>query len=278
MRDWHFEKLELRSAWDTYATRGAGVTLAILDSGVTQIEPLAHVRRVDPDGVDQDGDQSPDAHGTQTASLIASRDEQLLGVAPEADVIAFTVADLGGDPLPSLVGRAMIKAIQMGAELICCPFTLTDETDEFIAGLARASEVHVPVIVAAGNEPDAQVMFPVEAQSVVAVGATTTTGRVSRRFRWEPWMPVSAPGIRVPTWTGRGDISSGFSGTSAATPIVAGIAALGLARAKMLEPTGSASLEVRRQLAQLLQRTSRSPQRDRQVNPNDFLAAVEALI
>lgn len=279
MREWHFEKLGLRSAWETYATRGAGVTLAILDSGVTQIHPLAHVRRLDPDGVAQEGDhdQSPDAHGTQTASLIASRDDQLLGVAPDAEVIAFAVADLGGDPLPSLVGRAMIKAIELGAELICCPFTLTEETEEFAAGLARATAVGVPVIVAAGNEPDATVVFPVEAQTVVAVGATANTGRVSRRFRWEPWMPVSAPGVRVPTWTGRGEISSGLSGTSAATPIVAGIAALGLARAKALEPTGSAALEVRRQLAELLQRTSRSPQRDRQVNPNDFLAAVEAL-
>jgi subtilisin family serine protease len=254
--------------------------VAILDSGVTNIHPLAHVRRLDSDGVEQDGDhdQSPDAHGTQTASLIASRDDQLLGVAPEADVIAFSVADLGGDPLPSLVGRAMIKAIEMGAELICCPFTLTVETDEFLEGLARASAVNVPVIVAAGNEPDASVVFPVEMQAVVAVGATASTGRLSRRFRWEPWMPVSAPGVRVPTWTGRGEISSGFSGTSAATPIVAAIAALGLARAKALDPTGGAALQVRRQLADLLQRTSKSPKRDRQVNPNEFLAAVSALV
>lgn len=280
MRDWHFEKLRLRRAWETYATRGAGVTVAILDSGVTRIDPLAHVRRFDPDGVEQEGDcdQSPDAHGTQTASLIASRDEQLLGVAPDAEVLAFAVSDLGGNPLPSLVGRAMVKAIELGAELICCPFTLTDETEEFLAGLTHAGENDVPIIAAAGNEPDASVIFPVETQAVVAVGATSSTGRLARRFRWEPWMPVSAPGVRVPTWTGRGEISSGFSGTSAATPIVAGVAALGLAHAKALEPTGCAALDVRRSLAQLLRRSSKSPQRDRQVNPNDFLAAVSAMV
>lgn len=281
MRNWVFEKLELHRAWETYATRGAGVTVAILDSGVTRIDPLAHVRRFDANGVEQEGDDcdhSPDAHGTQTASLIASRDEDLLGVAPDVDLLAFAVSNLAGDPLPSLVGRAIVQAIQLGAELICCPFTLNDHTEEFLAGLGRASAVNVPVIAAAGNEPDAHVVFPIEGQNVVAVGATSNTGRVSRRFRWEPWMPVSAPGVRVPTWTGRGQISSSFSGTSASTPIVAAIAALGLARAKAFEPTGEAALAIRRQLAQLLQRSSTSPQRDRQVNPNDFLAAVSAIV
>jgi subtilisin family serine protease len=280
MRDWHFERLGLRDVWETHATRGEGVTVAILDSGVNAIEPLAHVRRCDPEGADQDGDQdrSPDAHGTQTASLLASRDERLLGVAPDVELIAFSVADLSGDPLPSLVGRAIVRAIDLGAEVICCPFTLTEETDEFREGLAYASAKHVPIIVAAGNEPDATVMFPVEEQAVVAVGATSNSGRLSRRFRWEPWMPVSAPGVRVPTWTGRGEISSGFSGTSAAAPIVAAIVALGLAKAKALDPTGEAALQVRRQLAELLQRTSRSPRRDRQVNPDEFLAAISELV
>jgi serine protease len=277
MRDWHFERLGLRDLWQTHETRGEGVTVAILDSGVNAIEPLTHVRRFDPEGVEQDGDhdRSPDAHGTQTASLLASRDERLLGVAPDVEVIAFSVADLSGDPLPSLVGRAIIRAIELGAEVICCPFTLTEETDEFLAGLARANADHVPLVVAAGNEPDASLVFPVEKQAVVAVGATTSSGRLSRRFRWEPWMPVSAPGVRVPTWTGRGEISSGFSGTSAATPIVAAIVALGLARAKVLDPTGEAALEVRRQLAELLQRTSK---RDRQINPDEFLVAISELV
>lgn len=112
----------------------------------------------------------------------------------------------------------------------------------------------------------------------MTVGATSSSGRLSRRFRWEPWMPVSAPGVRVPTWTGRGKISSGFSGTSAATPIVAAIAALGLARAKVLDPSGEAALEVRRQLPQLLQRTSKYPRRDRQVNPDEFLVAISELV
>jgi subtilisin family serine protease len=280
MRDWHFERLGLRDVWETHATRGEGVKLAILDSGVINIKPLAHVSRLDSEGVEQDGDHdfSPDAHGTQTASLIASRDERLLGAAPDAELMAFGVSDLSGDPLPSLVGRAIVRAIELGAELICCPFTLAEETDALLEGLARANAVHVPIVVAAGNDPDANVVFPVESQMVVAVGASSGSGRVSKRFRWEPWMPVSAPGVRVPTWTGRGQISSRFSGTSAATPIVAAIAALGLARAKALDPTGVAALEVRRQLAELLQRTSKSPKRDREVNPDAFLVAISELI
>jgi membrane-anchored mycosin MYCP len=280
MRGWHFDRLDLRNVWETHETRGEGVKLAILDSGVSNIRPLAHVCRLDSEGVEQDGDHdsSPDAHGTQTASLIASRDKRLLGVAPDTEIMAFGVSDLSGDPLPSLVGRAIVRAIELGAELICCPFTLTEETEEFREGLARAHAVDVPLVVAAGNEPDASVVFPVEDQAVIAVGATTSSGRLSKRFRWEPWMPVSAPGVRVPTWTGRGEISSRFSGTSASAPIVAAVAALGLARAKALDPTGAAPLEVRRQLAELLQRTSKSPKRDREINPDEFLVAISELI
>jgi subtilisin family serine protease len=280
MRGWHVQRLKIGEAWDSYKTRGEGVRVALLDSGVSPIEPLRHVRRYTAEGEEQRediSDASPEAHGTQTAAIIASRGQRLPGVAPDADYLAFNVADITGDPLPSLVGRAMSKAVDLGAEVICCAFTLSEETDEFHAGLAKVREAGVPLVVAAGNDPRATPAFPLERHQVVTVAATSRSDRVSKHYRWEPWIPVSAPGRMIPTWTGRGDISLRFSGTSAATPIVAGVAALGLARAKALDRSGELALEVRKRMPELLQETSRFAARDRRVDPSAFLAAVSEL-
>lgn len=281
MRAWHFKALDLDTAWGTYETRGAGVTVALIDTGVANIGPLAHVRRFCPDGREQDiegHDLSPVAHGTQTASIIASRDESLIGIAPDSDYLAFGVADSSGEPLPSLVGRAMRTAVELGADLICCPFTLSESTREFADGLAFARAAQVPVIVAAGNDARVNPVFPAESDQVLVVGATSNRARIVSRFRWEAWMPVSAPGLKIPTWTGRGDTSRMFSGTSAATPIVSGIAALGLSHAKALGSTDATMLEVRQRLSCLLRDTSGPPADQRQVNPKGFLDAIATLV
>ena len=280
MRAWHFKALGLDAAWDTYKTRGAGVTVAILDTGVANIQPLTHVRRLCPNGFElpaEGHDRSPEAHGTQTASIIASRDETLIGIAPDSDYLAFGVADTTGEPLPSLVGRAMRAAVKLGADLICCPFTLSESTPDFVQGLAAAREAQVPVIVAAGNDVRINPVFPAETDEVLVVGATSNRERIVTRFRWESWMPVSAPGLRIPTWTGRGDTSRMFSGTSASTPIVSGIAALGLSHANALDPTGAAALKVRRDLSNLLSSTSMHQPDRRLIDPSGFLQAVTAL-
>ncbi|PRQ07535.1 S8 family peptidase [Enhygromyxa salina] len=281
MRAWHFKALDLDAAWDTYETRGAGVTVALIDTGVADIEPLAHVRRFSADGLERPAkghDLSPVAHGTQTASILASRDESLLGVAPDSSFLAFGVAGSTGEPLPSLVGRAMQSAVKLGADLICCPFTLAEITDEFAAGLASARAAQIPVIVAAGNDIRIRPVFPAATDDVLVVGATSSHDRIVTRFRWESWMPVSAPGLKIPTWTGRGDTSRMFSGTSASTPIVAGIAALGLAYATSLDATGAATLDVRRRLSCLLRDSSRSPAEHRRVDPGGFLSAITTLV
>jgi subtilisin family serine protease len=281
MRAWHFKALALDTAWATYETRGAGITVALIDTGVANIAPLEHVQRFCPNGRAQglDGhDLSPVAHGTQTASIIASRDASLIGIAPDSKYLAFGVADASGQPLPSLVGRAMRAAVDLGADLICCPFTLSASTPEFLAGLAFARAAQVPVIVAAGNEADIEPAFPVQTDEVLVVGATSERARLVTRFRWQDWMPVSAPGLKIPTWTGRGDTSKMFSGTSAATPIVGGIAALGLSYAQTLDPTGAAALAVRQQLSSLLRNTSGPSPEQRQVNPKRFLDAIATLV
>ncbi|KIG15308.1 putative secreted serine protease [Enhygromyxa salina] len=281
VRAWHFKALDVDAAWGTYKTRGAGVTVALIDTGVANIEPLAHVRRFSADGLERPAkghDLSPVAHGTQTASIIASRNESLLGVAPDSNYLAFGVANAAGDPLSSLVGRAMRAAVKLEADLICCPFTLAESTEEFAAGLAAARAAQIPVIAAAGNDARAAPVFPVEADEVLVVGATSGHDRIVTRFRWEAWMPVSAPGLRVPTWTGRGDISRMFSGTSAATPIIGGIAALGLSYAMSLDPTGEGALAVRQRLSSLLRDSSRPPADRRLVDPGAFMAAIATLV
>ena len=82
-------------------------------------------------------------------------------------------------------------------------------------------------------------------------------------------MTVAAPGVRIPTLTGAGQVSYQFSGTSAATPIVAGIVALAVAWARS---DSDAALWVRAELLELLRGEDSRP--GTQLDPSQFFGRV----
>ncbi|MFD7659125.1 S8 family serine peptidase [Actinosynnema sp. NPDC059797] len=204
-------QLGLERAWAH--TDGAGVTVAVLDTGV------------DPDHADLAGAVLPGAefpdlgsgardasgHGTDVAALIAGRS----GVAPGARVLPVKVTGGGAD-----ANEALRWAVDHGARVV--NLSLGGGTGSFDEGLRYAAEHDVVVVAAAGNAgTDDGVTALARGEHVVAVSAVDREGRFREDVSVSgPEVALAAPGVDVPTSRGE------RSGTSYAAALVSGAVAL----------------------------------------------------
>lgn len=240
-RQYWLDEYGIRDAWQV--TRGAGVTIAIIDSGVDASHPDlrgAVVGGIDlsgvgaPDGTRPVGSDAPD-HGTMVASLAAGRGsaagDGVIGAAPEASIISASLAfgpeQRDGD---AQVAEAVRWAVDAGADVISLSLTRNTlswpESWDDAFGYAEANDV--VVIAAAGNRGSGtdQVGAPATIPGVVAVGGVDRSGRASDTASAQGIsIAVMAPSEQlVGAVPGVGHVI--WQGTSGATPIVAGIAAL----------------------------------------------------
>jgi type VII secretion-associated serine protease mycosin len=231
---WHVDQLDLAGAHQI--TRGEGVTVALIDSGVDATHPdlrgnlLPGVDLVDPDNPNA---WTPDQHGTLVAGVLAGHGhgpaagDGVLGVAPGASVLPIRASSGDDDETPTshLVADGIGYAVANGASVISISLSSEhSEMDELAIEAARRSDV--VVVAAAGNRPDAEaVTFPAALPTVVAVGGTDRDGGPADFSVTGPEITLTAPGEEIVT-TRPGGGYAVASGTSFAAPIVAGAAAL----------------------------------------------------
>ncbi|MFS8498552.1 MAG: type VII secretion-associated serine protease mycosin, partial [Micromonosporaceae bacterium] len=234
---WHLDYLDLATAHQL--TRGEGVTVAVIDSGVDATHPdLAGNVLPGIDLVDRDNDNAwtPEAHGTGVAGVIAAHGhgpdggDGVLGVAPAATILPIRVSpDDDEQPTSHLISEAIDEAVAAGATVI--NISLSSGRSELdAAAVAEARRNDVVVVAAAGNRPDVEtVTFPAALPGAVAVGATDRDGTHADFSVTGPELALSAPGSDIVT-TGLNGEYVVASGTSVAAPMVAGAAALVRAR------------------------------------------------
>src|SRR5262245_8069232 len=182
----HAVDAELDNSWgvkrigagDVHATgiRGAGVKVAILDSGVDYTHPdLAANYGGGWDFVGNDADPFDDNfHGTHVAGTIAARDDDagVVGVAPEATIYALKVLDANGNGSFSNVLAALDWVVSHGAQVTSNSYGSAQDPGVLVRqafdNAANAGVVH---IAAAGNSGNCQgtgdnVIFPAKYDSV----------------------------------------------------------------------------------------------------------------
>jgi subtilisin family serine protease len=259
---------------------GAGVRVAVLDTGVDRLHP-ALVSHLDPgyDFVDGDSDPSEQGtrldpafgHGTHVAGIVAQ-------IAPDARIIPLRVLDPQGRGDTWALGEALLRAVDPdgnpatddGAHVInlsmggvtrtrlldavaqlaeCGTADATDPvTEQSDAGYnvdrERCSNSIGAVIVAsAGNDGSNSLrIYPAAegAYGLVSVAASRSDGRLAGFSNSGNWIDVAAPGDGITSTVPGGGYGT-WSGTSMASPMVAGTAAL----VRQVAPTMRAS-EVKR--------------------------------
>ncbi|MEV7446622.1 type VII secretion-associated serine protease mycosin [Streptomyces sp. NPDC091204] len=246
-RQWGLLALRAEEAWGT--TRGDGVTVAVLDTGVDDSHPdLAGqvLEGTDLIGMGAGrGDRAWARHGTAMAGIIAghghgpSRGQGVLGIAPQARILPVRVILEEGDPgrgkARDSKGGALADGIRWaadhGADVI--NLSLGDDSDSahHEAGEDEAVQYAlakgVVVVASAGNggETGDHVSYPAAYPGVIAVAAVDRRGKKAKFSTRNWYATVSAPGVDVVIADPDRSYYEGW-GTSAAAAFVSGAAAL----------------------------------------------------
>jgi thermitase len=219
---------------------GTGVVVAVLDTGV-QLDPGPHpllgsslvpgIDLVDGDaqpaetrnGIDDDGDGLIDegiGHGTHVAGIVHQ-------VAPTAKIMPVRVLDDDGSGTTWNAAEGMFWAADHGAKVINMSLGTHGSPGVLRDAVRKVSAAGVLVVAAAGNDGKDRTMYPAASPEAVAVGSVGAGDVVSTFSNFGRWVDVVAPGENIhSSYAYPGDSYASNSGTSMATPWVAGEAAL----------------------------------------------------
>ncbi|MEV0429596.1 S8 family serine peptidase [Micromonospora sp. NPDC050495] len=226
---WHIQYLDVARAHQI--SQGEGVVVALEDTSVSSHPDLEGclLPGIDLVGAQQPSQQQPSSHGTLMAGLIAAhgrnKDEGALGVAPKAKVLPVRVQPDTRDGSTDILAAGIEWATANHADVISVS-SVAGASVRLQRAVRTALAADIVLVAAAGNQPeDSGVGYPASEEGVIAVGGSDQSGRHAPVSVVGREIDVAAPAVDIYS-TGRGDKYSKGTGTSSATAIVAGAAAL----------------------------------------------------
>ncbi len=211
---------------------GEGVDVAVLDTGIDENHPdlnvVGGVTTVDDSHWGSDGS----AHGTHVAGTIGALDNGsgVVGVAPDVNLYAVKVlGDDGGGTLESVI-LGIEWAVAQDIPIINMSLGSSASSEALEEASDAANDAGSLLVAAAGNEGHPArrgdtVGYPANYESVLAVASSTETDGISGFSSHGPSVEITAPGSNILSTVPGGGYGE-MSGTSMASPHVAGVAAL----------------------------------------------------
>jgi thermitase len=226
---WAPQKVSAQSAWDI--TRGSSsVKVAIIDTGVDYNHPdLAGGVIKGYDYVDNDWDpMDRNNHGTHCAGIAAATTNNstgIAGMAPNVYIYAVRVLDANGSGSLDDVANGIYHAVDNGVKVVSLSLGGPSGATSLQNAVSYAASKGVVVVAAAGNENTSAPSYPAYYSSAIAVAATDRNDNRASFSNYGSWVDVAAPGVDIASTVRNGGYQY-MSGTSMATPLVAGIAGL----------------------------------------------------
>ena len=243
------------AAWE-FGTGHKGVVVAVLDTGVDYYHPdlAANVwlnsGEIAGNGIDDDDNGQIDdvhgydfvsddsdpmddhGHGTHVAGTIGAVGNNRIGITGvcwEVGLMAVKSFDETGNGEISTAIEGIRYAIENGAQIINASWGNNERSRALEEVIREAHEAGVTFVAAAGNDNSESLFFPAAYDHVIGVAATDARDRRSRFSDFGAYVDLAAPGENIFS-TLPNNAYGFFSGTSMATPHVAGVAALVLSR------------------------------------------------
>ena len=285
---WGLARINAPAAWDT-TTGSPSVTVAVLDTGVdlnhpdlapllvagtdlldfatTDVPKPGWVYDGDFTGVDNDP-QDEVGHGTHVAGTISALSNNAVGVTGVnwttrlmpvrilARIRETATGRINGSGTSATSAAGIRWAVDNGAQIINMSLGGYGETTVEREAVAYAMDHGVVIVAAMGNDGVTTPSYPAAFPGVVAVAATDMSDTRATWSNTGPHIDISAPGVGIrSTWWD--DTYNTISGTSMATPHVAGVAALILARNPNVD--GEGVVEILRSTARALRDNPSDP-------------------
>jgi thermitase len=228
---------------------GNTVLVAVIDTGIDYTHPdLMFNYAGGMDFVNGDGDPMDDqGHGTHVSGTIAASlanvtgdpaaEEGVVGVAPNARLVAYKVCDATGNCNDFAIEQGIAQAISVGAKVINMSLGGPEISQSLTDAVQDAWNAGIVIVAGAGNDGNSNRFYPAALPNVISVGAFDEDHRRATFSNYGDWVDISAPGnVILSSYPMSQCVASGIpgdagcynwlSGTSMATPHVSGGAAL----------------------------------------------------
>lgn len=253
-------RTNIAAAQGMSTNQGAGVVIAVIDSGVDPDHPalvgkIADAVSVIPESAYGDGGyfwteyqgvQDNEGHGSHIAGiLVGQTDEMTIGIAPEAQILSIKALEkygLSAAGTTEWMIRAILYAISQKVDIINLSIGGgKNYVSAAQTALKQASDAGILVVCATGNSytgPTEGIDYPAAYENTLAVTSVTIDGKdiaLSDFSRYGTGTDLSAPGVSIFSCNASGQYQT-LSGTSMSCAIVSGVAALLLSEKPDLTP------------------------------------------
>ena len=240
----YIDYVNIGAAWNTY--KGSGVTVAVIDTGIdtdhiefagriSEYSYNATTDKIVKDYAKEDGTydwsiiEDEQGHGTSVAGVVAAgmNGEGTVGIAPEVTLLVIKAESDENGAFRSTADLVfgLNYAVERDADIVNMSFGAYTPTNPFARATRLAVDSDVICVAAAGNDATSALCYPAADENVIAVGALKENGNELAEYsNFGENSDVVAPGTTFTTKRGGGYGVS--TGTSLASPIVAGAMAL----------------------------------------------------
>jgi len=259
---WSLEKIQAELAWD-YSTGSTDVLVAVLDDAIAidheDLSANIYINAAEQDGLplldddvngrsddvngfdvaDGDNDPRPPAnasgnsdgftHGTHVAGIVSAATNNGTGMASIGYNTKILPVKIGRDSDAAFVGAGdgLYYAMRSGVDIINMSFGTSTNAATLKALVAQINAAGIVMVAAAGNDGDQQLHYPAAYPEVISVGATDQNDEKASFSNYGNTIDVMAPGVGIYSTLPEGNNTYGnYNGTSMATPLVSGLAAL----------------------------------------------------
>jgi subtilisin family serine protease len=248
------QQIHASDAWAANVT-GSGIIIAVIDTGLNSGASVhqefngASKLKLGPDLVNLDTNPNDDnGHGTNVAGIAAAEADGtgMVGIAPDAMIMPIKTLNASGSGSTLDISEAIDYAVANGARVINMSLGanvyggLPDVLDfDYVRenAMRNAEDRGVVCVCAAGNDHASLPGDPASFADAINVGAVTPEDRLTEFRNYGPFLSIVAPGYFQYSAANSSTSAYGFeSGTSQATPVVAGVAALVLSKNPALTP------------------------------------------